>query len=84
MPRTLKEFRALHKVVDEIYAEAYRLDWPYEELARRAKLAYSTVYRLGTYETVYPRAATVFALAKAVGFEVVLEKRFTKLKLKSA
>lgn len=84
MARTVKEFRALHKVIDEIYDEAQNLDWSYEELARKARLSYTTVWRLGTFETMYPRAATVFALAKAVGFELILKRTAFKLKLRSA
>lgn len=77
----LKEFKALHRVVDQIFEEAYRMDLSWSELAERAGLSLSTVYNLGNYDTLYPRAATVFQLAQAVGFKVEVVKGRSRLKV---
>lgn len=72
---TCKDFKELHRMVDEIYAEADRLDIRNSELASKAGLCYATVCRLASYATMYPRTQTVMMLAKAVGLRVRLEKR---------
>lgn len=71
---SVKELRDLHKLIDQIYLEADDLGMSWTEFAERAGVSPATVYRLGNYETPYPRANTVFLLARAVGFRVVLEK----------
>jgi len=70
----MKEFKVLHKLVDKIFREAYNMGWSWAELADKANLAIPTVYRLGNYDTMYPRAATVLQLAQAVGFQVTFTK----------
>ncbi len=75
MSRSVAEFKELHKLLDDIYIEAsdQNISWP--NLAIKADLAINTVYNLGNNVTQYPRASTVFALAKAVGFEVALVRK---------
>lgn len=63
-------------VVDQIFDHAtyrYDLNWP--ELAARAGVAGSTVYRLGMRQTRLPLLRTVYKLADAVGMNVRLIKR---------
>ena len=69
--------RAYHNhrkdLVDEIYTEAAKtMTWA--ELAREAGIAYTTVERLGSYETKRPQELTIWKLARAVGMELRLEK----------
>lgn len=84
MSLSIQEFRSLHKLVDAIYAEANDLDMSYAQLAVKSGLSYPTVYNLGTYTTMYPRAATVLQLAKAVGLEVTLSRVQGKRRFKVA
>lgn len=76
---TLKEYKELHRVVDQIFREAKALGYSWEKLADIAGLTSSTVYRLGNLDTMFPRAQTVFMLAKAVGMKVSLVVRRIKL-----
>lgn len=77
-----KDFRELDKLLDEIYEACDDRGWSWTTFAERAKISVSTVYNIGMYRTRYPHASTVFQLAKAVGFKVILVQ--TKYKLKVA
>lgn len=68
----VKQFRQLHRLIDEIYKEADRLGFTWTALADRAGLAESTVYNLGNWDTMFPRLQTVHLLAQAVGMELTL------------
>ena len=75
-PVERKYFSDLHKVIDEIFAEAEsKNDWDWGALAAAAGLARQTVDRLGDRETKYPRFLTVYRLAYAVGWELVLREK---------
>jgi len=76
-------FRDLHKIIDEVFAEAAAsYDWTWSQLALNAGLAYQTVANLGDRATKWPRFLTIYRLAKAVGWELVV--RETKTVRKSA
>lgn len=72
--------RFLEKMTDEVFERAtdvYGLTWT--ELAERAGLSPSTVYRLGNRITKYPQLRTFFLLAKAVRMNVrLLRKEISK------
>jgi hypothetical protein len=72
-PQDTAYFAALHKLIDAIYEEAadtYGYTWA--QLAVHANLSYLTVANLGDRETKYPRFQTVYKLAKAVGWSLVI------------
>ena len=79
--QTLKEFKELHKMVDQIFAEAFRQDLSWEELATKAAVCFKTVDRLGRFETMWPRAQTILLLARAVGLKMKLEKAKLRLRV---
>lgn len=66
-------FRELHRLVDLIYKEAAEYEWTWNKLAEEAGLAYQTVANLGDRKTRWPRFSTVWRLAKAVGFDLVIK-----------
>jgi hypothetical protein len=45
-----------------------KLKWSWAVLAERAGLGVQTVYKLGHFETMYPRDSTVQKLVQAVGW----------------
>jgi len=62
---------ALKFATDVIFYRAtYVCDWTWEELADAAKLQRTTVRRLGSRITEYPRWQTFWKLATAVGLNV--------------
>jgi DNA-binding phage protein len=68
-------FRDLHKMIDNIFAEAAsQYDWTWNQLASNAGLSSSTVAKLGDRETRWPRFLTIYRLAKAVGWELVIRE----------
>jgi transcriptional regulator with XRE-family HTH domain len=72
--RATAEYRYLKVLeawTDLVFVKAtYENDWSWRELARRAGVSYPTVYRLGMYETVYPRFHTLWKIARAVGVDI--------------
>jgi len=72
--------KKLNLLVDQIFDEISYYGWTLSNVADRAKLCYSTVIRLNNRMTVSPHLRTVFALAKAVGFDIQLIKTETKRK----
>ena len=83
-PIERKYFADLHKIIDDVFAEAQSSnDWNWSQLAQHAGLAYQTVANLGDRATKYPRFLTIYRLAKAVGWELVMqEPKKAKAKLK--
>lgn len=64
----------LDGVVDDIFNEAAkRHTW--QQLAKKAGVSHTTVYRLGMRITRFPQLRTVFLLAKAAGLNVRLIKK---------
>lgn len=82
--KTLREARDLCRACDQIFEEAHRQHITLARLADKAGLCEATVYRLDNLDTLYPRAQTVFALAKAVGMEFVLQAKKIRLSRKTA
>lgn len=73
---TSQEQREINQLMDDIYNDAVDLlDMSWSDLAKRAGLSYSTVYRLGERITLNPQIKTVLRLAGAVGRKVTLERR---------
>lgn len=78
-PEDQAYFTDLHSILDKIYAEsASAYDWTWNQLASQAGLAYQTVAKLGDRETKWPRFLTVYRLAKAVGWELVIHQTVAK------
>jgi AraC-like DNA-binding protein len=70
----IEYFRALHRLIDQIFSEAAdHFEWTWAKLASHANLSYPTVVNLGERQTKYPRFQTVYKLAHAVGWKLVLE-----------
>jgi len=68
-------FRDLHKIIDEIFSEAAsQYDWTWSQLAANAGLAYQTVSKIGDRATKWPRFMTIYRLAKAVGWDLVVKE----------
>lgn len=68
-------FRDLHKIIDDVFAEAAAsFDWTWSQLAVNSGLSYQTVANLGDRQTKWPRFLTIYRLAKAVGWEIVLKE----------
>lgn len=86
-PEEREYFSSLHTIIDEIYSVAthhYEMSW--SDLAKKAECSYLTVQKLGERETRYPRFYTVFKLARAVGWHIVVgqDKKITKKEIKKA
>ena len=79
-----KYYSDLHKIIDEVFSEAEKThDWNWGQLAEQAGLARTTVDNLGDRITKYPRFMTIYRLALAVGWELVIrERKATKAALK--
>lgn len=77
----IKEFKILQAFIDDIYTQSDRLEWSWVELSNQSGVGYSTVCRLGNYETMFPRFATVYCLARSVGMEMNFKRLSPKLKL---
>jgi hypothetical protein len=68
-------YRDLHRIIDDVFAAAAEsFDWSWVQLASNAGLAYQTVACLGNRQTKWPRFLTIYRLAKAVGWEIVLKE----------
>lgn len=61
----------LNQILDDVFV-GFK-DWTLEEIAKKAKLALSTVWRIEQRITKLPRFKTVYLLAKAAGFELTVE-----------
>ena len=73
-------FRQLHRLVDEVFSEAYsKYGWTWAGLARNANLSYQTVAKLGDRITRYPAHMTVYKLGRAVGWDIVFQQSKQKL-----
>jgi transcriptional regulator with XRE-family HTH domain len=70
--------KVLNEFVDLIFEQAVIAGYSNEDLAKKANVAISTVYRLMYGDTKLPRLRTVFVLAQAVGLNIMI----TKLKLR--
>lgn len=75
---TCKQFKQLHQLIDQVYDEADARGYTWQELAEKAGLCYTTVRKLGRYDTMYPRTQTVMFLARAVGFRVEFVREAAK------
>lgn len=64
----------LNKVVDDIFNEAAKR-YTWQQLAEKAGVSHTTVYRLGTRMTKLPQLRTIFLLAKAAGMDVKLLRK---------
>lgn len=64
----------LNYVVDDIFNEASKR-YTWLQLADKAGVSHTTVYRLGTRVTRLPQLRTIFLLAKAAGLDVKLLKK---------
>jgi len=54
-------FRELHRIIDEVYLEAYdQHQWSWHQLAAMAGLSYQTVANLGERRTRWPQFRTVW------------------------
>lgn len=82
-PSEQEYFRSLHHALDLIFEEAANTyQWTWEQLASHANVCYLTVYNLGERQTRYPRYHTVYKLAKAVGWKLIVQAE--KVEKKSA
>lgn len=61
--------KAKERLVDSIFKRAEELGWSDAELARKAKVSYTTVFNLNSYRTRMPYHTTIWKLARAVGLE---------------
>lgn len=77
----LKDFKALHGMVRQLFREAKGAGMTLTQIAADAGLGLATVSRLANYDTMYPRCQTLLGIAKAVGYEVRLAKSGKQLKL---
>lgn len=66
--------RFLTKLTDQLFDAAYMEGLTWIGFAKRAGLAYTTVYNLGMRITRYPQLRTIYKLAKAVGMDVKIIK----------
>lgn len=73
-----KQFRVLHNLIDEIFNELWKQYETEKEVAHAAGLGVTTVNRLASYTTLYPRTQTVMLLAQAAGYSVQLVQSTTK------
>lgn len=77
----LKDFKVLHAMVRRLFREAKGAGMTLRQIAAEAGLGYATVTRLANWETMYPRCQTLLGIAKAVGYEVRLERAGRQLRL---
>lgn len=70
--------RLLKELIDDIYLH-WQGDW--KTFAKKAGLSYSTVCKLGRYETKRPHLRTIVKLAKAAQMKIEFDFRKPKLKL---
>ena len=83
-PNDRKYFGDLHLIIDQIYTQAADVfQWTWNQLAAHANLGYGTVCNLGERQTKYPRYQTIYKLARAVGWTLVVQSNKTP-KIKSA
>ena len=68
--RDLEHHRQLSRLVDEIYFQSDARGYTRTKLARKAGIHRTTVTKLGNFTTRFPRAQTVFDLARAVGIKI--------------
>jgi transcriptional regulator with XRE-family HTH domain len=68
------KFKNMEELVTFLAGEINASDLNYTRLAERSHVCASTVSNLANDLTKSPRAATVFAILAALGFEVVVRK----------
>lgn len=67
----VKQYSSLRQVVDLMFREAKGRGYSNRRLAAEAGLGATTVDRLLSYETMYPRLQTVYLIAAVLGLRVV-------------
>ena len=75
--------RFLSRLVDDLFNEAYGQKLSWKDFAKTSNLSYSTIVRLGTRVTRFPRLDTIFKIARALGKVIEIKKRI-KRKLRKA
>lgn len=77
LPRpTTDTQRVIKQIVDAVTHELNSFDWPWETLAEKAGVSYSTIQRFRYREyRDSPLLSTVLKIAKAVGLEVKFTRR---------
>lgn len=63
--------RALNRLVDKLYQEAFARGWSWEKMAEKSGLALQTVCNLGNYVTRVPQFRTVELIAQSLGGSLV-------------
>jgi len=74
----------LKHLVDELFDDAARQNMTWDRFAEAAGTSKSTVYRLGSRITRFPRIDTIYKLSKAVGKDVKIIKRRFKHYVRAA
>lgn len=68
-------YQDLHRIIDRIFEEAKEsFDWTWSQLAFHSELTYATVNNLGERITKYPRFQTIYKLARAIGWTLIVQK----------
>lgn len=67
-------------IVDEIFNRAIAKGWSHRRLSQESNVSVSCIDRLGKQRTILPFFNTLYLLAGAVGYELVLTKGKIKLK----
>ena len=63
----------LNEILDRIFVRMDERGLTRADLSRKSGVGYGTIHNLWHWRTLYPRFATVHALAKAVGFDLELK-----------
>lgn len=75
--------RALNRIVDKLYQEAYNRGVTWERLAERSDVGLQTIVKLGLYQTKFPQFKTVEGIAQALGGSLQFsEGKFSLLRRK--
>ena len=73
----------LVETTDTVFQRSVDIGWDWTELSQMAGVCYSTVYRLGTYQTRFPQLRTLYLLAAAVNMDLpTIKRRVQDLELK--
>ena len=80
MPATATQHRAAPSIKPEVFNEIKDLMMGYNTvwLADTARVSHATLYKWMDGTTRFPRLDTIFKVARAMGYDIVLQKRAGK------
>lgn len=77
-------YKYLDNLLDQFYDESFERGWTWKDLASNSNLSYGTIFAIGHHYVRYPRLFTIYKIAKALGYELSVQRVVSLKKRKAA